>query len=135
MTVYCIESFKNALEKLGKKKSYKSLEQEIISYFFNKPVAELISGTRLNNSNSEPYIKKRLEGGGGYRLYFLILVKNDSLYLMFVHPKTGSSGADNIDDNYKAFLYKSVLQSIKDQDLYLLQLNQEQNKIHFKYLK
>ena len=87
MTIYCIESFKNALEKLSKKKPYKSLEQEIISYFFNKPVAELISGTRLNNSNTEPYIKKRLDGSGGFRLYFLILIKNDNLYLMFVHPK------------------------------------------------
>ena len=135
MTIYCIESFKNALEKLGKKKPYKSLEQEIISYFFNRPATELISGTRLNNSISEPYIKKRLEGSSGYRLYFLILVKNDNLYLMFVHPKTGPDGADNIDDNHKAYLYKNVLQCIRDQDLYLLQLNEGQNKINFKYLK
>jgi len=54
--------------------------------------------------------------------------------LMFVHPKAGPGGADNSDDNYKALLYKKVLQSIRDQDLYLLQLNTEQNKIHFKHL-
>ncbi len=134
MRIYCTESFKNAFDKLGKKKAYKTLESEIISYFFDKQLSELLSGTRLNNSTTEPYIKKRLEGSGGYRLYFLILIRNEDVYLMFVHPKTGPDGADNIDDNYKAFLYKDVLECIKINNLYLLGLNSNGDKILFNAL-
>ncbi len=87
MRIYCTESFKNAFDKLGKKKAYKTLESEIISYFFDKQLSELLSGTRLNNSTTEPYIKKRLEGSGGYRLYFLILIRNEDVYLMLFTQK------------------------------------------------
>ena len=131
MNIYCIESFKNAFEKLIGKKPYKSLESEIIAYFFDKAISELISGTRLNNSLTEPFIKKRIEGSGGFRIYFLIIIKNGDLYFMFVHPKTGSDGADNIDDEYKARLYKNVLNCIKTKNLYLLKLNNEKDKIVF----
>jgi hypothetical protein len=50
---------------------------------------------------------------------------------MFVHPKTGSLGASNIDDNYKAYLYKKVLACIESDELYELVLNDEQSNIQF----
>lgn len=87
MDYFCLKDFKVEFEKLIKKKPYRSLEQDIIDYFFNKPSSELLSGTRLNNSDTAPYIKKRLDGKGGYRFYYLILIRDDRLYLMFVHPK------------------------------------------------
>src|SRR5690606_7642 len=96
MRIYCLDDFRKEFEKLRTKKSYNNLEIEIIRYFFDKTSEELRSGTRLNQSNDTPYIKKRLSGSGGYRFYFLLLIKKDSLYLMFVHPKTGPAGASNI---------------------------------------
>jgi len=36
---------------------------------------------------------------------------------MFVHPKTGSEGSDNITDDSKAKIYKDVLDAIKKDDL------------------
>lgn len=51
MQIFCINEFKVEFEKLISKKQYLSLGKEIIDYFFNKNSNELLSGTRLNNSN------------------------------------------------------------------------------------
>lgn len=131
MPIYCIEDFKKQFEKLSSKNSYKGLESEIINYFFGKPIKDLCSGTRLNNDSENPYIKKRFKGRGGFRCYFLILIKNESLYLMFVHPKTGSMGASNLKNESKTHLYKKVLECIKQQNLYILSLNNNGNEIRF----
>ncbi len=71
MYVYCINDFKQEFERLIANKSYQSLEQEIVNYFFNKPLPELLFGTRLNQSDTEPYIKKRLKGSGDIGSIFL----------------------------------------------------------------
>jgi len=131
MEIFCIEDFKIEFEKLTSKRSYKILHQEIINYFFKKSIADLRSGTRLNNSDETPYIKKRLGGSGGYRAYYLLIVKEDRLYLMFVHPKTGSLGSDNINDESKAYLYKKVLNCIKTGDLYKVEVDVSSNNLVF----
>ena len=132
MEIFCLEDFKVEFEKLSSKKSYNSLEQDIIDYFFNKSFQQLCSGTRLNNSEKTPYIKKRLKGRGRFRFYFLLILKNESIYLMFVHPKTGPMGAENITDESKAYLYKKILECIKSDDLYQLELDETAKKLIFK---
>ncbi|HET7360363.1 MAG TPA: hypothetical protein VFI78_00350 [Salinimicrobium sp.] len=131
MKIYCLEDFKVEFDKLISKKQYKSLQQEIIDYFFDKSIEQLSSGTRLNNSSHSPYIKKRLQGSGGFRCYFLLIIKKENLYLMFVHPKTGSMGASNINNESKAYLYKKILESIKSEDLYELKLDEDRKEINF----
>lgn len=131
MTIFCLEEFKIEFEKLMRKNSYRTLEQDLIDYFFNKSVNDLCSGTRLNNSEQTPNIKKKLHGSGGFRCYFLLIIKNDCLYLMFVHPKTGPLGYDNITDESKAALYKKVLTCIESNDLYKIELNDEGKKLVF----
>jgi hypothetical protein len=132
MKIFCLEEFKFEFEKLRTKKSYKSIEKDIIEYFFEKSVEELSSGTRLNNSSNAPYIKKRLNGRGGFRCYFLLVIKDENLYLMFVHPKTGTLGSDNITNESKAYLYRKVYECIENDNLYLLELNTESDSIDFK---
>lgn len=134
MNLFCLKEFKVEFEKLKSKKSYSTLEEETIAYFFNKSGGQLLSGVRLNNSDSAPYIKKRLAGRGGFRFYYLLIVKGDALYLMFVHPKTGAYGAENITDESKAFLYKKVLQCIESGDLFKLSLDQTKSRIIFEAL-
>ncbi len=46
MDIYCINEFKDKFDKLKKKKSYRTIEQEIIDYFFDKQINELRSGTK-----------------------------------------------------------------------------------------
>jgi hypothetical protein len=132
MNLFCIEDFKIEFEKLKSKKSYSTIEQEIFEYFFEKSLEDISSGVRLNHSADAPYIKKRLGGRGGFRIYFLLLIKGNSVYLMFIHPKTGPMGSDNITDESKAYLYKKVLESIRSNDLYKLTLDKEGMKIVFK---
>jgi len=50
---------------------------------------------------------------------------------MFVHPKTGSMGASNINNESKAYLYKKVLECIKSDDLYELRLDEIRKQISF----
>lgn len=129
MNIYCIDEFKQEFERLIANKSYRCLEREIINYFFTKPLPKLLSGTRLNQSDSEPYIKKRIKGSGGYRFYFLVIIKKESLYLLFVHPKTGSMGASNITDHSKALLQKKLYESIISNNLFLVTI--ENDKLLF----
>lgn len=133
MAVYCLEDFKKEFERIKGKSSYKSLEKDIIDYFIGKPISELVSGTRLNGSNENPYIKKRVKGRGGWRFYYLAVVKNGCIYLMFFHPKTGSEGIDNINDDLKASLYKKVLECMVSEDYYSLETDTENKKLIFKH--
>ncbi len=134
MEIFCIEDFKVEFDKLHLKKPYKTAEQDIIDYFFNKSINNLNSGTRLNNNNESPYIKKRLRGSGGYRFYFLLLLKDKNAYLMFFHPKTGPDSAENITDESKSHLYKKVLNCIKTNNLYKLTLDDKKKSILFEKL-
>ncbi len=119
---------------MSKKKPYKTLEDDLITYFFEEDFEQLKSGVRLNFSENEPYIKKRLEGRGGYRVYYLLIIKLEAVYLMFVHPKTGPDGADNITDESKAKIYKDILECIRISNLFELSLNEMKTKIQFKRL-
>jgi hypothetical protein len=118
MTVFCISQFKDVFDKLSTKKAYSDLEADIIDYFFNTTIEAIKTGDLLNNSADAPYIKKRLSGRGGYRIYYLIIVKDDNVYLMYVVPKTGTYGAQNLKADYIKELYKTVIQCIKNKDLY-----------------
>ncbi|HEX8376837.1 MAG TPA: hypothetical protein VF602_03400 [Pedobacter sp.] len=133
MKVFCLQRFRDEFLKLHTIKSYRSLEPEIISYFFNKELTQVQSGTRLNNSAETPFIKKRLNGAGGFRFYFLLILKDEDLYLAYVHPKTGPQGSDNITDESKAALQKEVYDSIKTSNLFEVTTNE--NKLVFTHVK
>lgn len=109
MKILCLHDFKGQFEKLKKKNAYSSIESDIIGYFFNKEIQELTSGTRLNNSDDTPYIKKRLNGSGRFRVYFLLIIKNGKLYLMFLHFKTSKLGYENIIASTEKILLKNTL--------------------------
>lgn len=130
MKIFCIEEFKDAFHQLIRKNSYKELEHEIINHFFKKNscVSDVNNGTNLNKSTATPYIKKRFKGSGGFRMYFLLIIVDDAVYLMYVHPKTGSLGSENIDKKLRTGLYKNVLDSIKNNNLYLITLSKSNKK-------
>lgn len=132
MQIYCTEQFLEEYKKLTAKKQYATLQADLIGYFFNKSLDELRTGTNLNNSMETPYLKKRIKGSGGFRFYFLLIVKNKKLYLMFVHPKTGPHGASNITDESKALIYKNVLRDIKENNLYRVKTGSSGKKLLFK---
>ena len=48
MKIYCLEDFKVEFEKLKKKNSYSSIEGDIIKYFFEKEIAQLMKSVEEN---------------------------------------------------------------------------------------
>jgi hypothetical protein len=131
MKLYCLEDFKDEVEKLSKKNSYSSLPEDIIEYFFGKDSSELANGIRINKHPAPPFIKKRLNGSGGFRVYFLLVVKNDCVYLTYVHAKTGSEGSENLADGVASSLLRKVLDALKTDDFYELTPDDARKKIIF----
>lgn len=37
-----------------------------------------------------PHIRIRLGGAGGYRVYYILILKNDEVIISGLHPKTGT---------------------------------------------
>lgn len=137
MNIVCIEDFKIEVEKLCKKNSYANLEKDLIEYFFDKPIEDLANGVRLNgsDSNQPPFIKKRLNGSGGYRIYYLLIIIKDNICLVYTHPKTGSLGRENITTEEKADLLAKAHQAIKDDNLYWVKKDGDKKKLIFEKKK
>jgi hypothetical protein len=130
MNTYCLQDFKSQFEKLKKNKSYRDLQPEIIKTFFGKESSEFLKhGIQLNDDLNMPFIKKRIGGRGGWRFYYLILSVKNNLYIMYVHPKKGSAGAENITEDFEKRIYREVLECIKSDDLYKITV--ENNKLIF----
>ena len=118
MKIFCIEDFKTEFDNLIKKKSYYSSEIELYDYFKNKEIPNIFSATNLNNDPKRPYLKKRLEGRGGYRIYYYVLILEAKVYLGFIHPKTGAYGKETLNPKEIKENFKKILYSIKNNDLY-----------------
>lgn len=112
MKIFCTAEFEKIFKKLSRKNAYRDLEREIIDYFFVEKI-DFSGGRRLGGHAENPYIKKRLGGSGGYRTYFYVIVKDNNLYLIFLHPKTGPDGSPNITDDAKTQLLKDLILDIK----------------------
>jgi hypothetical protein len=118
MNVFCLSEFKSQVEKLRRKNSYSGIDEEIIEHFLEKKLSDVQTGVRLNGNCPNPYIKKRLDGRGGFRVYFLLVIIKESIYLMHVHPKTGPYGQESVSDSLKKSLYKDILDAIESNNLF-----------------
>ena len=135
MNVFCTPEFKLEYEKLSKNNSYKNLGRQIIEAYLGKDINSCLSGTRLNGHSPNPFIKKRLDGSGGGRLYVLLVIKDDNAYFTFVHPKTGSAGYENISDNKKAELLETVYECIQEDGLFKVSCCEKRENLIFNLLE
>lgn len=136
MEIFCTNRFFEEFSKLIGSNSYSDLESEIISYFLTPiSINDVLSGSRLNGQAENPYIKKRLGGKGGFRIYFYIVIKDQNVYLNFVHPKTGKLGFEALDDDAISKFYKDVLEAIKSETLFSVKKNENGNGIEFTKMK
>lgn len=101
MEIFCTQGFIKEYTKLKKNSSYNDIEQVIIRDIINSNIDSLKLGARLTGTPDMPFMKKRLSGSSGYRIYFLLLIKGDKVYITFIHPKTGSYGGGNMRDMIK----------------------------------
>lgn len=117
MDVYCTRRFQEEFSKLSGKKSYRDLPKVLFKFFDGKSIGEATNGVFLNNNTITPFVKKRLTGSGGYRVYFLSVIVKDTVYLAFIHPKTGSFGSPNLKKGAATGLLSEVLDAIETNQL------------------
>jgi len=133
MKLFSTLEFKREFEKLIRKNSYKYLSEEIIScYLGEKEIKDCLEGTKLNGHSPNPFIKKRFGGSGGSRLYLIAVITSDSIYLSFIHPKSGSLGYENISNSKKTELLNDVISSIENNFLFEVTCCENNKKIVFK---
>ena len=120
MIVYCIEDFKVEFEKLKTKKQYSDLESLIFDFFLDNTLDKIKTGDLLNGSTTAPFLKKRIPNAGGYRVYFLVIVKDEKVYISYVHPKTDPMAGDNITAEHKKYIQKETYSCILGKKLYTL---------------
>lgn len=120
MQILCTSEFRQMYERMLKNNSYRSLETDLYQYLSTTDPPSIYSGTNLNQSADTPYIKKRLNGRGGFRIYFFAIIRDNMMILVFVHPKTGALGIENISDADKKASLRQGIEAIEQQKYYLL---------------
>lgn len=130
MEFYCLPDFKQQYQALLKKKDYKDIERLLLKHLSQGSIDELTAGTKLNSKSTKHlYLKKRLKGSGGFRLYYTLTIVDNKVYFQFIHPKTGKRGYGNILDDYKKELYQKFLSGLKDKTFFKVEM--ENSKITF----
>jgi len=84
--------------------------------------------------NKSPFIRKRInsEGtgkSGGYRLYFWILIEDENIYLLFIHPKSGRRSGTNITTEKQKELVKTFTTLRAQNGFHSAKLNKASTKI------
>ena len=120
MNVYCIEEFKLQFLKLSSHKKYPDFVDNFSKAIFDQTFEQASHGRNLNSRGVVPYIKKRIKGRGGYRSHLLSIVKNQTIYLLYVYPKRGPMGISNMDSKVQGELFKIAAKAIKNNELYVV---------------
>lgn len=123
MNIYCTNEFKFEFDKLVRKKSYKNLEEALVKHFFatNLDIETLRLGINLIKNNERPFIRTRILGSSGYRCYHYLLIKENNVFLSYIHPKTGSRELSNTKKNKNKELLNNLIESIISKDLFLVE--------------
>jgi hypothetical protein len=119
MEIYCTVEFKFEFDKLMRKNSYKNLETALVEYFFAKDlqIENLKLGRNLIKNNENPFIRNRILGSSGYRCYHYLLIKDNKVYLTYIHPKTGVRGVSNTEKSKNKLLLNNLIDDIKNNNL------------------
>lgn len=131
MGVYCTKQFKSEVERLLKKNSYQSLQELLINNYCDVSFDEAATGRVLSAlPTGNPtlfYLKKTLDGSGGYRAYVLAFIKEQDIYLGFIHPKTGVYGMANTSDGKRKEIMREVIKASKSGEVYIMSKDPKNN--------
>jgi len=104
MDIFLTTEFVSEVTSILKNNSYADCEDSLIGSIFTQKIDQIKSTgcKRLGgNADSNPFLRKRIEiahagKSGGYRLYFWLFIKEENVYLLFIHPKAGKKGGENL---------------------------------------
>ncbi len=131
INIYATHTFKNELSKLIKNNSYRDLEEKLIKDVFHDNFCLSERGTVINIYGDKPLVKMRVGGSSGFRLYILVIKIENTIYLGYIHPKTGSKGFENINDDKKKEILKDIIDSIDEDELYVVTCCNKRKKMIF----
>lgn len=120
MTICCTFEFKRIYDKLVKKNSHADLEQVIIDWISGKSIADFRAATVLNGNSPNPFLKKRLNGSGGYRIYYALIASHQLVISSAIHPKTNFMGKSTLSSTEIAEAISDASDSFKSGNLYEL---------------
>lgn len=138
MQVYLTEEFISEVNSILKSKSHSDCETAIIDSIFNSSIDDIIkvgSPKRLGGDpNKSPFIRKRINSdgigkSGGYKLYFWIIIQDENIYLLFIHPKSGRRSGTNITVQKQKELVKTFTSLRANGGFLLAKLNKDSSKI------
>ena len=76
MKLFATKSVVDTIQKLEKKPSYSDLRLLFYEYIRKHPgFQDWDSASKLSNVSPIPHIKMRLRGKGGYRVYYVLIIK------------------------------------------------------------
>lgn len=122
MSVFITEEFISEVSLLLKNTSHKDCEKEIINNIFNSSLDEIkLNGCKRlgGDPNRSPFLRKRIETenagkSSGYRLYFWLMIEEENVYLLFIHPKTGRRSGTNLTAEKQKELVKTFISHRKN---------------------
>lgn len=133
MNLYSTNEAVNTILKLEKKPSHKSIRKLLFDYF-DKEIKNsgAFSGKRLNPPSSPyPFVKKRVEGSGGYRIYFYLFIKDSQFVLSAIHPKTSAYSKSTLTVKEIHEAQKSCIKAKNENRLIKIILNTQKTIIEF----
>lgn len=139
MNIFVTEEFISEVKAIIKSKSHDACEFDLIESIFNKNIDEIknIGTKRLGGvPDKNPFLRKRVGSENkskseGYRLYFWLLIEDENVYLMFIHPKTGRRSATNITTDKQKELVKTFKLYRDEGKFILIELNKKGTEIIF----
>lgn len=100
--------------KLEKKGSYSDLRSLLFDFISKKETLEdWKEGTRIHLGNPNfLFLKKRIGGSGGYRMYYLLTIHGDEITIAALYPKFGTKGGSDLSDSGKIESIREALDGI-----------------------
>ncbi|MEZ4850542.1 MAG: hypothetical protein R3B93_18400 [Bacteroidia bacterium] len=131
MEIKCTQSFCDQFSRLKRKKSYRDLEALLAKFFHEKEFKDLLSGARIHDTPGKPFIKKRLGGSGGYRLYYIADENEENIYNLVIYPKTGPDAQANITDAEKVECIRELVNAKKKGNLFVCRIDENGKELSF----
>lgn len=131
MKIYASKTYLNEFNKLAKKKKgpYCTIEKDVKDWFKEHNTFEKIwkSNYPLRESGPIRINKVRISNSqfkkgssSGFRLITFCNESTKTVGLLYIFPKTGPSGMDNINDEFEKKLIKSYLEECKANTIFCL---------------
>jgi len=136
MKIFATQEFIDELKSISKNNSHTDCEKNIINSISNKTLEQLKEGALRIGGNIDlnPFMRKRISKttsgkSGGYRLYLWLYKIEDSIFLIFIHPKSsGRNAGTNITNEKQKELVKAFLKDKKDNNLIQVKINKTKDK-------